>query len=107
MNKMDAVNTSDILHLGTPDEQGHVSYVRETETDAGTLIRVGVAKCYNPDDSIPTEDPDAERVTLERMTGNQYRVKESSRSGPAKVNSAAYRSGWDSIFGAKQTVGQA
>lgn len=27
--------------------------------------------------------------------------------GPAKVNSDAYRSGWDSIFGKKQAVGQA
>jgi hypothetical protein len=29
------------------------------------------------------------------------------RSGPAKVSSPAYRDGWENLFGAKKTVGQA
>lgn len=32
---------------------------------------------------------------------------ESARSGPAQVATEAYRQNWDTLFGSKQTVGQA
>ncbi len=32
---------------------------------------------------------------------------QAARCGPAMVNSDAFREGWDTIFGKKQTVGQA
>ena len=33
--------------------------------------------------------------------------RESKEDGPAKVNSEAYRRGWETIFGKKQPVGEA
>jgi hypothetical protein len=42
---------------------------------------------------------------MEHVAGPVYKL--SGRKGPAKVASNAYRSGWDNIFGRRQTVGQA
>ncbi len=56
---------------------------------------------------------------LEHKEGDLYRVHEvtphkadaatddGGHKGPARVNSRAYQSGWDAIFGKKATVGQA
>lgn len=50
---------------------------------------------------VPREDG---RYSVEPILGDSG-SKESK--GPAKVNSAAFRAGWDNIFGAKVTTGQA
>lgn len=48
----------------------------------------------------------AELVRLERLGPGVARITEVI-SGPAMVNSQEYRDNWDTIFGGKQTVGEA
>ncbi len=61
------------------------------------------------------EDPGALRALAamhdeECPTGQRLRARAEQaekKSGPAQVATKQYRQGWESIFGAKQTVGQA
>lgn len=53
-------------------------------------------------------------VQLKHVEDNEYDIESEvaynapgSTDGPPKVTSDAYRSGWDSIFGGKKTVGEA
>lgn len=55
-------------------------------------------------DDVPQEY--SECLHLHPISENNYEVV-SSTKGPAKVNSQAFRSNWENIFGQRQTVGQA
>lgn len=102
----------DVLRLGPEIGNGYHPFVRHRQ---GCRVEAGVLKTHKPgnDEAMPpcdgivrlskTDGPDFDVETL------YERGQESSadRSGPAKVVSNAYRSGWDSIFGSKSTVGQA
>lgn len=88
----------------------------------GPEIAPGVRHCIRPhDDGVEIgtlyndgvapreieEHPLSEQVVLTHHDGDEPHVYEMRSCGPAKVNSAKFRDGWDRIFGGKQTVGQA
>lgn len=56
-----------------------------------------------------TSEPHEVTARITHLAGNVYDYEEDpgQRGGPAMVNSSAYRSGWDTIFGSKTAVGQA
>lgn len=87
----------DIAIVGQPEEDGSLPYIRSNSKG------VSAGKFVLTDD--PSSVEGGEVVSLENIQGNVYRVR--ATSGPAKVNSDAYRTGWENIFGAKQTVGEA
>jgi len=91
----------DTVVLGPPEEDGSHTCIRKTPDG-----KVGIGKFY-PEGVDPDGEGSGEAVALEQIEGNLYRVSESSRSGPAKVTSDAYRVGWDNLFGGKKTVGEA
>jgi hypothetical protein len=52
----------------------------------------------------------AEMVSLDHIEGTRFAVTtvyNATSPGPPKVNTPAYRDGWDRIFGPTQEVGQA
>lgn len=67
-------------------------------------VEGGVLRTIPEEGGVPEN---TEVVHLKHRDGSTYEVTESSKEGPAMVNSSAFRSGWDSIFGGRPTVGQA
>jgi hypothetical protein len=96
----------DRVYVGPKMDSGYALFVREHadgSTSSGVL-------------SADTEKlADATSVgRLKHIEDNVFELRDEvkftqgSRKGPAKVNSQAYRSGWDGIFGPKKPpVGQA
>ncbi len=103
MTKKDS-EPSDVVSMGPPIADGVQPFVRTQQVEGGVLIQGGIAKRV-PKDYEPEEEQEV--FHLKHLEGPHYEVTGTSRVGPAKVNSPAFRSGWDSIFGAKQAVGQA
>lgn len=92
----------DVLTIGARDANGEIPCIRHKADHTVQLGRVQLLEDGKP------IDPNAEIVTLEHISGGDYRITDSTESkGPAKVSSNAYRHGWDAIFGKKQPVGQA
>jgi hypothetical protein len=57
--------------------------------------------------AVPDGEGDITRITTEQIAGPIYNIVDEKLIGkPTKVNSKAYRDGWDNIFG-KGVVGQA
>ena len=65
-------------------------------------LRIGV---LGPVRDGQTYSNDAELVTLQHLEGEVYQV--SASTGPALVNSQAYRNNWEGIFGNRSPVGSA
>jgi len=92
----------DVVFTGTPKSDGTTPYLRHHPDHT---LELGVF-------SKPSETKPA-NMTLRSRDGADdgvYDIIEegpSVGSGPAKVTNDAYRNGWDSIFGNRQTVGQA
>jgi len=94
----------DVVSLG-PDLGGVRPYIRHRPDHT---IQAGVARCVPDGESL---DKEGIYHLRQREGRNEYDVEpvspSTARSGPAKVTSNAYRTGWDNIFGAKTPVGQA
>jgi hypothetical protein len=92
---------ADVLAVGRTLPDGGVTFIRHKNDhtiESGTIVPL-------PEGAPP---PGVEVVHLEHRNGNEYNVTVAPAcDGPAMVNSSAYRSNWDSIFGGRQTVGQA
>ncbi len=76
--------------------------VRHTEDHQ---VAVALVRTIGPEDEIPDD-----AIALDRIEGDRYRAREltsEERRGPSRANSRAYRNNYDTIFGKKQTVGQA
>lgn len=91
--------SEDVLTAGPVQEDGTQPYIRLTNNH----IETGTLTIMQDGQAAP---PDATLVSLKRRDDGRYDVQELHRTGPAKVSSDAFRSGWDRIFGNK-TVGQA
>ncbi len=92
----------DIVSLGPQLPDGDAPYVRMKDTDEGPVVEYGTAHMVEPE-----TETDREVLKLRHLHDNHFQVEEVVRSGPAQVNSTAYRANWETIFGGKQTVGQA
>lgn len=98
--------TADVISFGAELPSGEVPFVRTRADEEGNLtIEGGVAAITEGEP--PASNGDGELLRLEHLHDNHFEVVEVLGKGPVKVNSRAYRQNWDSIFGAKQTVGQA
>jgi hypothetical protein len=96
----------DVIHVG-PDLGGFCPFVRHR---ADHTIESGMAKIVRPGDPPTTEAP----LLLTHREGSDFDVQVMSKGGndaptkgPVKVNSPAFKTGWDNIFGKKAPVGQA
>ena len=95
----------DVISVG-PNLGGVCPFVRHLPDHT---IETGLAKIVGPDEVPTSQNP----LFLEHRQGNVFNVKPLSKGGsdspkgPAKVNSPAFKSGWDNIFGSKAPVGQA
>jgi hypothetical protein len=101
-------NHSDVIAVGPVLPNGDITFVRQREEDTGTVIESGTMRVLpeGPPEDKPDDVSDVLRIS--HLQDNLYRVDEVvHKGGPAMVNSAAYKSGWDTIFGGTQTVGQA
>jgi hypothetical protein len=72
-------------------------------------LEPGIARLVSSEQAPPNS---SNSIHLRHRYGNLYDVipfpESASRAkGPSKVNSDAFRSGWDTIFGKKVPVGQA
>ncbi len=89
----------DRVFMGPALEDGGIPFVRANSEDHS--LRGGIARVVRDGQPIP---PNAELVCLDHVEGNEYRVKESvygPSKGPPTVSTAAYRSGWEEVFGKK------
>ncbi len=97
----------DVISVG-PNLGGICPFVRH---HADHSIETGLARIAEPG-QIPTS---ANPLYLTHRQDNVFDVQTMSRGGsdvaptkgPAKVNSPAYKDGWENIFGNKTPVGQA
>lgn len=99
-----ACPNGDVVSLG-PDLGGVRPYLRHRPDHT---LQAGLARCVADGEDIAKEG----MYHLRQREGrNEYDVEPvseaTSRSGPAKVTSNAYRTGWENIFGAKTPVGKA
>jgi len=94
----------DIISFGEATGDNEVPYVRTTVEGDESYSRVGIAR-FGVSEGDPLKEGE-ECVHISHLQGNHYEVTKSIKSGPAMVNSAAYKTGWENLFGAKQTVGQ-
>lgn len=96
------------LRLGPVISQdGSRAFVRKTEQDevfAGVLNAHKEGQPLASDETYATISPRTDGLYDVR---DEFRLATSESCGPAMVNSSAYRSGWDTIFGKKTDVGQA
>lgn len=92
----------DFVIFGPEQQDGSAPYLRHRSDDG---LEVGFSRAVQVGTAV---DPEAEVVRLSGE-GPVYEVEtlQPRGKGPAKVTSAAYRQGWDTIFGGKQDVGQA
>ena len=98
---------SDVIVVGETLPNGDASFVRYREDEAGPVVQGGTLRVLSEDPSEDGSDVD-EVVRLSHVTDNVYNVVETVRKGgPAMVNSPAFRNGWETLFGNRQTVGQA
>jgi hypothetical protein len=89
----------DLLLPGPELPDGRVPYLRHRgnhEVEAGVM---------SPLEEGQEPDPDKETFRLKPTGGPFYEVVESR--GPSMVNSDAFRSNWDRIFGGQVTTGLA
>ena len=94
----------DIVRLGPPEsDDGLQPFLRVQDTEEGPLMTAGYAR---PVSDPETVSDDHEVLHLRHLRDGVYSVTATNK-GPAKVNNQAFRSNWDTIFGGKQTVGQA
>lgn len=77
------------------------------ETGISRAVTDGQPMNMNEGGSLVKLTPVEDASMYEVETLYEHRTSGQEGKGPAKVNSNAYRSGWDSIFGAKKTVGEA
>lgn len=92
----------DKVVFGAPTADGGIPYVRHREDHS---LSLGIARVVRDSEPI---DPNTELVQVEPLEGPAYRVKTLYASkGPSKVNSRAYQTGWEQIFGNKTPVGDA
>ena len=96
----------DMISVG-PNLGGVCPFVRH---HADHKIETGFARIVMPGEQPTGPNP----LYLEHREGTIFNVKPMSRGGsdtaskgPAKVNSPAFKSGWDNIFGKKAPPGQA
>ena len=97
----------DVIAVGETLPNGDISFVRQRQDETGTTIEGGTLRVL-PD--VPEAAPDdvEEVVRMSHLTGNLFQVNEVvHKGGPAMVNNSAFRNNWETIFGSKQTVGQA
>lgn len=93
---------ADVIALGRALPNGDVMAIRHKSDHTMETGILGISR----EGEVPP--PGAEMVQLKHRAGNEYEVTETvASSGPPMVNSSAYRSNWDTIFGGRQTVGQA
>jgi hypothetical protein len=98
------MSKSDILSLGPQLPNGDVSFIRTRESEGEVTVEAGTIELIE-ESKIP--ETEGEVLRLRHIGDNRYEVTSTTRTGPPQVNSKAYRTGWENIFGAKQTVGQA
>lgn len=60
-------------------------------------------------DAVPGQplQPGHTFVQCEKVAEGRVRVVDTYRHGPPKIATDAYRQGWDSIFGGRQSAGEA
>lgn len=100
-------STGDELQAGPELPGGFRPFVRHT---ADHTIQAGVMKKIEEGEPIYDN-----ALYLKPIEGDRFEVvgtfqkdaSSTAKSGPAKVNTKAYRDNWDNIFGKKSTVGQA
>lgn len=93
----------DVISLGPELPGGEVPFIRTRLTEGGPLVEGGLAHLVGKNEAC-----EEDVLKLRHLRDNHFEVEEViSGKGPAKVNSAAYRKNWDTIFGSKQPVGQA
>jgi len=100
-------NPSDVIAVGPTLPNGDVAFVRQREAETGVVLEGGTMRVFP--DGVPEEAPDdvEEVLRISHLHANLYKVEEVlSRGGPAMVNSKAYKTGWENIFGNTQPVGQ-
>jgi hypothetical protein len=107
----DAVTTSssDVVLIGPPTADGggvHVLRARNERIEAGELRGVQEGKPLTGEIvTLKPRDGNARicDVTDSYVSPAQVTAPALGHKGPARVATAAYRDGWDSIFGAKST----
>jgi hypothetical protein len=100
-------STGDELQAGPELPGGFRPFVRHTSDHT---IQTGVMKKIEEGEPIYDN-----AMYLKPLDGNRFEVvselrkdaEATTKSGPAKVNTKAYRDNWDGIFGKKTAVGQA
>ncbi len=93
-------DTEEMLAVSTPIDHKGTRMTAQRLDDGGIRFR----RCAPLVDGQPI-GADAEIFKLHRR-GDGVWEKRTYRSGPARVNSPAYRGNWDSIFG-KQPIAEA
>jgi len=89
--------SEDVVALGYTLPNGDIPFVRQREN----VIEAGTARIVREGEPLG----EAEVVRLEpNEDGLTYRAQPlyDGRKGPTKVNSNAFRNGWDAVFGNKQ-----
>jgi hypothetical protein len=84
-----------VVPLAEMNDRGEIPVVR-TDGETLTFGTIGILK-----DGAPMPK-DAEVLGLQEIPGAGVYQVTSSTGGPPKVNSRAYRDGWDNIFGTKK-----
>lgn len=105
----DCKETEDVLIPGpfqTPD--GGVPFIRHTadhQTVTGVMYRCEEGKPLMGQSCFALSPREDGLMRVEEVhTGG---APQSASKGPAKVNNAAFRSNWETIFGKKAPVGEA
>lgn len=96
----------DLLQITGATDDGKFTYIRQ---QPGRDTEVGILKI--PEEGKAMRSPLSLKAVNDR---GLYEVEElmagtsaPASKGPAKVNSDEFRDGWDRIFGAPKTIGQA
>lgn len=95
-------NPTDVVSLGPMLPDGNVFYTRSKTTDEGVKVEHGFGS-FTP---LSGPEEGQEGMLLHHLRDNHYEVVQSGK-GPAKVNNAAFRGNWETIFGQRQAVGEA
>ncbi len=95
-------SAKDLIELGPDLGEGVRPYVRHRSDHS-----IDTGFCHPVEDGKPI-GVDTELVS-HHGPGAVYEAKNlyGERTGPAKVNSKSFKTGWENIFGAKTTVGEA
>lgn len=109
-NKDKPNEDGDLALVGPPDEEGVRPVLRRHSNDSWSGGRIIPLKEGKPilGELVTLTEREGGGFTMKPMLNNDEPVKvETTKDGPAMVNSQVFRNGWDNIFGQKVVTGEA